>query len=75
MKTFFSEPITMRPGMIKVTVTLPKFQNKCFNGISRDARLAKWAAAKTAVIQLKKQSNSFIRIKQKDLYEHYKSMQ
>lgn len=72
---FFSEPITTGPGMIKVTVTLPKYQNIFFNGISRDPRLAKWAAAKTAVIQLKKQTNSFIPVKHKDLYKHYKSMQ
>ncbi|XP_031637122.1 endoribonuclease Dcr-1-like [Contarinia nasturtii] len=68
----FSDPVTVAPGKIQVSVTLPTFQNKRFNGFSRDAQLAKWAAAKAAVIQLKKQNNVFIPIKHKDAFKEAK---
>ncbi|XP_055316038.1 endoribonuclease Dcr-1-like [Sitodiplosis mosellana] len=71
----FSKPITMGPGKVQVTVTLPKYQNKRFNAVSRDPQLAKWGAAKTAVIQLKKQSNVFIPVTHNELYQHFKNKQ
>lgn len=65
----FSDPVTIAPGKIQVSVTLPKYDNKCFSAFSRDAKLAKWGAAKAAVIYLKKQNNAFIPTKQKDVYK------
>lgn len=67
-----SNPVTVAPGKIQVTVTLPKLQNKQYSGFSRDAQLAKWAAAKAAIIQLREQSNEFIPEKHRNLYQHYK---
>lgn len=64
--------MTVDAGKIEVKVTLPKFQNKCFSGFSRDRKLAKWAAAKSAVIQLKSKQNKFIPVKQNELFKHYK---
>lgn len=72
---YFSEPIAMGPGKVQVTVTLPKYQNKRFSAVSRDPQLAKWGAAKTAVIQLKKQANAFIPVKHNELYQHFKDLQ
>lgn len=70
-----SEPENVASGQIKVTVTLPKFQGQRFSGLSRDAQLAKWGAAKMAVNELNKLTNVFIPVKQKELLDHYAKFQ
>lgn len=69
-----SEPEIVASGQIKVTVTLPKLNRK-FSGLSRDAQLAKWGAAKTAVNELKNRKNVFIPEKQKEILDRYIKMQ
>lgn len=57
----------MASGQIQVTVRLPKYQDATFSGFSRDEKMAKWAAAKAALIQLNKQSNVYIPVKAKEI--------
>lgn len=66
-----SEPELVASGQNRVTVTLPRFQNKSFHGYSRDVNLAKWGAARTAVNKLKNLKNAFIPVKQKELLNRY----
>lgn len=58
--SFNSQPITIAPGQISVTLRLPKYKNQQFTGYSRDANIAKWAAAKSAVLRIKQQENKYI---------------
>lgn len=68
---YYSEPELVASGQNRVTVTLPKFQNKSFSGYSRDVNLAKWGAARTAVNKLKNLKNAYIPVKQKELQNRY----
>lgn len=70
----FSEPITVNAGQIQVSVTLPKFQNKTFSAISRGAPLAKWGAAKAAVMNLKHQRNAFIQTTHNDTVKQFENI-
>lgn len=56
----------MAPGQVRVEITLPKYKNMRFSATSRDPLLAKWGAAKSAIIRLKNQPNIFIRTKHND---------
>lgn len=64
----------MNAGQIKVTVTLPKFQNKSFSAISRQSPLAKWGAAKAAVMHLKHQRNIFIQTSHSETVKKYENV-
>lgn len=69
----YSEPVTVASGQIKVTVTLPQYNNSTFDGYSRDAQLAKWAAAKTAVNRLQNKSNEYVPIRSREIFQRYKN--
>lgn len=60
-------------GQIKVEVTLPNFQNKKFSAISRASPLAKWGAAKAAVMHLKHQRNVFIQTSHNEMLKKYEN--
>lgn len=64
---FISEPETIGPGKIMVQVTLPKYGNQTFSSISRHPDKAKWGAAKSALLQLKKQFNEYVPYKASEL--------
>lgn len=72
---YCSKPVTEAAGKIKVSVKLPKFDDQCFSAYSRDPDLAKWGAAKAAVLQLKRQNNAFLPTTHKELLKHYESTQ
>nr|ACZ26274.1 dicer-1-like protein [Mayetiola destructor] len=59
-EAYFSKPETIGPGKIMVQVILPNYENQTFSSISRDPNLAKWGAAKSALLQLKKQFNEYV---------------
>lgn len=69
-----SEPVTVNAGQIKVNVTLPKFQHKSFSAFSRHPSLAKWGAAKAAVMHLKNQRNVFIQATHNELVKNYENI-
>lgn len=64
----------MSAGQIKVTVILPKFQNKSFSAISRSAQLAKWGAAKAAVMHLKHQRSAFAQTSHNEMIKKYENV-
>lgn len=70
----FSDPVTVNAGQIKVTVTLPKYKNKSFSAISRSSPMAKWGAAKAAVMHLKKQCNVFIQTSHNEIVKKYENV-
>lgn len=61
-------------GQVKVEVKLPMHSNKRFSAVSRDPFLAKWGAAKSAVIQMNNQKNVFIPTKQKSALKRLEYM-
>lgn len=64
----------MNAGQIKVKVTLPKFQNKSFSAISRASVMAKWGAAKAAVMHIKHQQNTFIKTTHNEMVKKYENV-
>lgn len=64
----------MNAGQIKVNVTLPKFQNQRFSAFSRQSPLAKWGAAKAAVMHLKRRTNVFIPTSHSDTVKRFENI-
>lgn len=62
-----SDPETIGPGKIMVQVTLPKYGDQSFSSISRSPKMAKWGAAKSALLQFKKQFNEYVPYKTSEL--------
>lgn len=63
----FSEAKTIAPGQMQVILTLPSYGNTSFAGVSRDARHARWAAAKSAVIKLGNDSDLYKPTKSREI--------